>query len=58
MKTMKAPEGTHEVNFEGVHYPVNENGCVTIPDHAALTLYQFGFVNAKKTAQKPLAKAT
>ena len=55
---MKAPEGTHEVNFEGVHYPVNENGCVTIPDHAALTLYQFGFVNAKKTAHKPLAKAT
>lgn len=57
MKTMKAPEGTREVNFEGVHYPVDDNGLVTIPDHAILTLYQFGFIEATKATNKPSAKA-
>lgn len=57
MKMMKVPEGTTEVNFEGVHYPIDQNGCVKLPDHAPLSLYQFGFVDAEKPPQKPPAKA-
>lgn len=51
MKTLKAPSGIKDVNFEGVRYTVDQQGCVNVPDQAVLTLYQFGFTDEADTKQ-------
>ena len=40
------PEGVTCASFDGVEYPVDEDGTCSVPAEAALQLYQFGFGNA------------
>jgi hypothetical protein len=53
MKTMQAPAGIFDVSFEGVHYKVID-GKVTLPDHARLGLYQFGFTDVEDETKEVL----
>lgn len=47
------PEGVTCASFDGVEYPVDKDGCCTVPAEAALQLYQFGFGNAPDTTEAP-----
>lgn len=55
------PQDVTCASFDGVEYPVDQDGICTVPAEAALQLYQFGFGNAPddKTPEpddKPKAK--
>lgn len=54
---LQAPEGFTDVSFGGENYTV-ENGVVSVPEEAAVFLYQFGFSNiaddAPAEAEQPV----
>jgi hypothetical protein len=52
------PEGVTSASFEGVEYPVDENGICEVPTAAALTLYGFGFDNAPAVPEEPAKPET
>lgn len=52
------PEGVTSASFDGVEYPVDDDGICEVPATAALTLYGFGFGNAPAAPAEPAKPET